>query len=192
MNIYLNDLETKQSVKLDLAAEYALPCQDLFVIFYSLGERCSLFNGEESRPYDNYFFKKVNHIIGATANYQGHNYSLTIGFYIDNNQVVPFLIDHRGSNDYPKFETSFIINEHHYSNFQLVNYKEYVDLSAMLGFENLSFKDFLTRLLKGEIEKHNYTLYNVFPKEQQNFSDFLTYKGFGVFLDEEEKRTSNI
>ncbi|NCI49002.1 hypothetical protein GWC95_03655 [Sediminibacterium roseum] len=190
MNIFLYDIEKKDHVDVDLEVEYSIPCSDLFVVFYSLDETCGLLNGNNSRPYNEYFFKKVSHIVSAKIDYEDHKYSLTIGHYIDNNYITPFLIDQRGSNDFIRFETSSIHNDHLYKGFRLINYKEYSELSSMLGFEKLTFKDYLTKLIKDELDKSKTTLYNIFPHEKGDFNDFLTHKGFTVFLDEEEIRTS--
>lgn len=192
MHIYLYDLEKKDHIEVDLKVEYAIPCSDLFVVFYSFEETCGLLNGNDSQHYNEYFFKKVNHLVEAKIDYEGHKYTLTIGYYIDNNNITPFLIDQRGSNDFIKFETSSIHNDHLYKGYRLINYKEYLDLSTMLGFEKLSFKEYMTKLFKGNFDKNKTTLYNVFPETKEDFNDFLTCKGFDVFLDEEEKRTGNI
>ncbi len=189
MHIFLYDIEKKEHVEVDLNIEYAIPCNDLYVAFYLLDETCGLLNGSNSRSYNEYFFKKVNHLISAKINYEEHTYSLTIGYYIDNNYFTPFLIDQRGSNDFIKFETSSIHNDHLYKGYRLINYKEYSDLASMLGFENLSFKDYVTKLFKNELDKNKTTLYNIFPTKKDNFNEFLTCKGFEMFLDEEEKRT---
>ena len=188
MHIYLFDLENQKNVKVDLTVEYTIPAIDLFVVFYTKGQTTQLSNGNESKMYDEYFFKKVNHIVGATSVFEVHKYSFTVGFYIDNNEVVPFLIDHRGTNDYKKFETSPIHNEQYYTHFQLFNYKEYLEIAYLLDFENLSFKDYITRLINGEIDKSQLSLYNITPMSTDNFNNFLTYKHFENFLEDEEKK----
>ncbi|MFP5041039.1 hypothetical protein [Parasediminibacterium sp. JCM 36343] len=187
MHIYLFDLENQKNVKLELAVEYTVPATDLFVVFYSKEQTAQLSYNKESTLYDEYFFKKVNHIAGATTHFEGHKYSLTVGFYLDNNELVPFLIDHRGTNDYKKFDTSPIHNEQYFTRFQLFNYKEYMELAFLLGLEKLEFKDFITRLINGQLDKNQLTLYNISPSITDNFNDFLTNKQFEVFLDEEEK-----
>ncbi len=190
MHIYLFDLENQKNVKIDLIVEYTIPAIDLFVVFYSKGQTSQLSNGKESSPYDEYFFKKVNHIVGATSIYEGHKYSFTVGFYIDNNEVVPFLIEHRGTNDYKKFDTSPIHNEQYYKSFQLFNYKEYLEIAYLLELENLSFKDYITRLLNGQIDKSQLSLYNISSGITDNFNGFITYKHFEDFLENQEQISS--
>jgi len=188
MHIYLFDLENEKNVKIDLKVEYTIPAIDLFVVFYSKGQTTQLSNGKESSTYDEYFFKKVNHIVGATSVFEGHKYTFTVGFYIDNNEIVPFLIDHQGTNDYKKFETSPIHNDQSYSNFQLFNYKEYLEIAYLLDLENLSFKDYITRLINGQIDKSQLSLYNIAPEKTENFNSFIKYNHFELFIEEEEKK----
>ena len=49
-------------------------------------------NNVTSKPYNEYYIRKVSHIVDTNVNYNGENYNLVIGFYFSGNQMTPFLI----------------------------------------------------------------------------------------------------
>ncbi len=178
MHIYLFDLEHKKNVKLELAVEYTTATTDVFVVFINKELETQYTNNTGLKTYDEYYFKKISHIVGANTQYEGHKYSLTIGFYLDNSELVPFLIDQRGSNDYNKFDTSPIHNEQYFSSFKLFNYKEYLELTYLLKQETLSFHEYINKLINNQLDKSQLTVFNPNPEAGNNFHDFIDYKKF--------------
>lgn len=178
MHIYLFDLEHKKNVKLELAVEYTTATSDVFVIFITKDLETQYPNNNSSKTYEEYYFKKISHIVGATTLYEGHKYSLTIGFYLDNSELVPFLIDQRGTNDYNKFDTSPIHNEQYFTNYKLFNYKAYLELTYLLKQETLSFQEYINKLINNQLDKSQLTVFNPNPGAVNNFDDFIDYKKF--------------
>jgi hypothetical protein len=184
MIIDLFDAEKKKDVTLILEKENVIPSNDLYVVFISRDTTCGLFNGVSSSPYNEYFFKKINHIINAVTEYEGQKYSLTIGYFLSENTFIPFLIDQTGyKTDYSKFENASYCDETCYTEYKIFNYKEYSELIE-LGLINLSFKEFIAQLIEKRIDKEYYQLYTI---PQKGIDKYLTNTEFGVFLDEEEK-----
>ena len=185
MILDLFDFKKKKTVKLILKNENVIPANDLYVVFITKDATCSLYNGTDSSPFNEYLFKKINHIITAVTEYENEEYSLTIGYILSNNNLVPFLIDHRGcETDNYTFENVSHYEETNCTEFKIFNYREYVEFLE-LGIEKLSFKEFIDKLIKGGIDHYCYKLYSV---AQIDSNRLLKNNEFTAFLDEEENK----
>lgn len=147
MHIYLFDLEIRKNVKLELSVNYALPGNGEMVAFYALGQTLQSNDQSDSEPFDEFVFKKLTHIVAASTQYDGKKYSLTIGYYLENNEQVPFLIDQMGDSDFIKFATSPIHNEQLFSGHIVFNYKAYMETNSLMGLPYVGFREYVQTLI---------------------------------------------
>jgi hypothetical protein len=185
MRIYLYDIVKRKDIQLNLKPEYSFVTDDLYVVFITKNFTVELGNGKQSSPYNEFYFKKVNHIVSANITYEGYEHCLTIGYHLSSNNLVPFLIDEVSESEMLTFATS---EEAYFGNYSketvLFNYKEYSELME-LGLEKLSFREYVKKIVDGKIDKMQYELYTI-PNIGSN--DFISKKGLEVFFEEELRK----
>lgn len=185
MKIYLYDIQNKKATELNLVPEYSASVNDLYVVFFSKGVVCSLMNGKESEPFNEYYIKKITHIVGSNTIYDNCKCCLTIGYYASNDNLIPFLIDQNNSNGNKMFDNSSLNNdENGFREILLFNYNEYI-LLMELGIEKLTINEYLIRLINNRLDKSCFQLYKT-PNLDEN--KLVASKEFEQFLDQEEKR----
>lgn len=183
MKIYLYDNQKRENIELNLEPEYSTTINDLYVVFISKDTVCSLENGKESKPYNDYYIKKITHIVGAKLNYEDCECSLIIGFYATNDNIIPFLIEQNNSNGYIMFANSSLNDiENNFGELLFFNYNEYL-LLMELGIEKLTIKDYLIRLINNRMGNCFTKLYKT-PNISEN--NLIDYKEFEKFLDQEK------
>ncbi len=183
MKIHLKDIEKNISLKLELKPEYSVPGDNKYVILIARNIECQLENNVTSKPYNEYYIRKVSHIVSTNVNYNGENYNLVIGFYFSGNQMTPFLIT-QYSEERPIFELDMYNEDIEGKEHVMFDYTEYLTL-CKFGNEKLSLNDFVLKLVHGEIENENYKLYSI---SNSISKEFLTDKGLNYFFDEEQRR----
>jgi len=186
MRLYLYDTKNKKDVELLLEDIKVINSSDLYVVFIDKNIICNLNSGKNSFPYDEYFPKKINHIINASATYENRKYNFTIGYYLSENEFIPFLIEQANLNyaDELRFNNASYYEEAHYCTYRIVfNYNEYKLLSE-LGLEKLSFKEYFSKLINDEIAKGNYKLFSLTGKKSENF---ITSGELSILFDKYEK-----
>jgi hypothetical protein len=177
----------------DFEVEATVPMHDTFVLFFSTPFTCGLENGKNSDPYVEYFFKKVTHVCHCKKVLNGSLSSVTIGFYFNDNEMKPFVI-HQESEDFKMhFGTSEDHGEHSYSFSKLFNYKEYKELSEMLGQPVLNFDEYIEKVVNGSFGHENFMLIDAKPSKDYNikFSQLINTAEHMKLLNEQEKLFSS-
>jgi hypothetical protein len=144
MTIYLHDIENDEEIKVTLTVEYALPCHDLFAVFSTRVQG----NGTAFQEHQAH---KVSHLLGASFTHGGYLYTATLGFFLDGQQLVPFLVDGACTDgEYSGF--GFRIAEQsygHYPDQQALFH--YPGLPSLLeDAKPLTFREAAVKALKGD------------------------------------------
>lgn len=184
MMIYLLDFVKDKEVMVNVNVEYTLPCSDLFIIFSSLSETCQFEEGQFSQPYHQYQWQKVNHIMGASLDYEGKSYSLTLGFFRSDLLFIPFIMSHKGS-DSPRFATAQDYYDFYFSSQVLFTYPPHPTLLSS-DQEPLTFKEVVSNAIKRENEGN--IGYCLPPSKALDLAALVGQQQFNAFIEQEAKR----
>lgn len=121
MLLYLKDLNSNSEVKLDLEVESSVSTSDVFVIFISLQTTWELINGKTSSEFDEFYIKKLSHIIYTKTVYEGVRYILTLGFYFTGSNISYFIIEEKSDVDLIRFANSGYCENDYYTFHKLFN-----------------------------------------------------------------------
>lgn len=188
MKIYLFDLEKNKDIEVVLNVECVLPSQDLFVLFVNRDEVCGLMNSIESAPYDEFYIRKINHIIQGYTSYEGKEIELTVGFYLSENVFQAFLVEHKDPTGHLTLQSSTYYDENYYRDQFLFNYAEYSELQV-IGLEKLTFDEYVKKIINDRIDRSQNLLYNI-HKGNKEIKNFASEKGLNLFLQEEGLKSS--
>lgn len=179
----INVFKENRNVDLELNVECVIPVQDVFVAFVRYdGDMAH--NMAETYLFDEFYFRKINHIIEATTKFERQVIHLTIGFYFSGAHLYPFII----SQDHPKkltlFKSDLDDDEVFFDSHVMFNYKEYAELLP-LGFEKLSFEEYVKKLIYGKMHPSQNRLYN-FHKGDKSIKNYILEDEMDQFHREQD------
>ncbi len=184
MRIYLYDLKKDKDFEVKLNIEYVLPSKDLFVLFVNRDEVCGLMRDGDSAPYDEFYLRKINHIIQGNIDHDGKEIDVTIGFYLAENNFQAFLISHNDPSGHISLQSSTYYDENYYRDQFIFNYAEYAEIQVV-GLEKLSFDEYVKKIINDRIDRSQNLLYNI-HRGDKTVRNFASEKGMHLFLQEEE------
>ncbi|OOQ62204.1 hypothetical protein BC343_03945 [Mucilaginibacter pedocola] len=185
----LTNTQSKQEVRVNITVDYSYQPKDLTVVFINYAQVCGLGEGQETTPYDEYCFKRVQNIVVGSFKYKEDVFTLKLGEYFEGNNPYFFIIHEEGTSKYLTFDNLENYGDILYQDFKLIDYSEYKESCEITDTKPLSKKEFIGEILFGNLTSNEYKLYNTVSR-QKDINLFLNSEKFSEFLDYEEIRTS--
>lgn len=185
MKIELNNVITHEQVELELNILSCVSQASLWIVFMNQNETFGLESGGESRPYSRYYVRKVNHLLYASTTLDETTHDFTFASYFSMNELHHFLIK-QSYNEHICF-SNVDFDDNIYTRFEIFDWDEYRNLSFIHG-NDISLEEYIKKDLFNtdrDITYQNNVFYDV-SRSGEN-ENFVTDKGFDIFLSEQEQ-----